>query len=164
MGRVDVKVEGIEKTIANLKKWQVVKRQAIEDVTLKTAIQIEGDAKGMCPKWTGRLRASLSHNTSGSGEGRGKVGPAAGGSDGVGEPDGPKGLVAVVGSNVAYAHMQEFGSWGDGPKPTGPTLNIPKRDHEPWDRPEGGFQFLTTAYTINRNKYIKRVEDVLKKD
>lgn len=169
MSKFDIKVEGAEKLIANLKKWQVVKRQAIEDVTKETAIRIESAAKPNCPHEYGRLKASLTHNISGSGRGRasatGGGGPAAQpAEDGVGEPDGPKGLVAVVGTNVPYAHMMEFGSWGDGPKPEGGLSLGRKKDHEPWPMREGGFQFLTRAYIDNKDKYIKRVEDVLKKD
>ena len=34
MSTVNVKVEGIQKTLASLRKWQLIKRQACED-TLK---------------------------------------------------------------------------------------------------------------------------------
>lgn len=159
-----IKVEGVEKVIANLKKWQVIKRQAIEDVNKVVGFKVERQAKAGCPVWTGRLRSSMSTNWSGSSMNRGQVGGSAKSDDGVGRPDGPTGLVTVVGSNVSYAHMQEFGSWGDGPKPTGDTLPMPKRKHEPMERPEGGFQMLTKAYIANEGEYVKRIEEVIKKD
>jgi HK97 gp10 family phage protein len=164
MSKVNVKIEGVEKTISNLKKWNEDKRRAVSQAAIKTAIQIASEAKPNCPKRFGRLRASLTANWSGSGMTRAAASGAGGAEDGVGQPDGPPGLVAVAGSNVAYAHMQEFGSWGDGPVPTGKQLNPPKRDHEPWARPKEGFQFLTRSYIANEGKFIKRVEEALKKD
>lgn len=164
MAKVSVKVEGVEKTLANLKKWQVVKRQAVEDVGKVIGFKIERQAKAGCPVWSGRLRASMSTNWSGSGMDRGRVDGSAGGNDGVGQPEGEKGLVTVVGSNVSYAHMQEFGTWGEGPKPTGERLPMPKRKHEPMPRPEGGFQMLTKAYLSHENEYVKRIEDAVGKD
>jgi hypothetical protein len=163
MGTISVKVEGIEKTLASLKKWQVIKRQACEDVLKKIGFKIEADAKRSTPVWTGRLRNSMSTNWSGSGMSKGKVSGAAKADDGVGEPQGPKGLVVVVGTNVLYAHMQEFGSWGEGPKP-GPGEKIPAREHEPWERPQGGFQMLTTAYTTHVVEVERDLAKVMGKD
>lgn len=159
-----VKIEGVEKLLSNLKKWQGIKRQAVADVNKVIGLKIERDAKSGCPVWTGRLRASMSTNWSGSGMDRGKVGGNAGANDGVGQPEGAPGMVTVVGSNVSYAHMQEYGSWGDGPKPTGERLPMPKRDHEPMERPDGGFQMLTKAYVAHENEYVKRIEEVVGKD
>lgn len=169
MSKIDIKVEGVEKLIANLKKWQVVKRQAVEDIGKETGYKIEKAAKDKTavPILTGRLRASLSTNWAGSNMPRGKVDTAAGDNDGVGQPEGPKGLVTVVGSNVAYAHMQEFGTWGDAPKPVGPMIGMPDRREEEaklGPRPEGGYQFLTRAFVTNRDEYVRRIEEALKKD
>jgi phage gpG-like protein len=161
---MDIKLEGVEKTIANLKKWQLVKREAVAGVGQAVGFKIERQAKEGCPVWTGRLRNSMSTNWSGSGMDRGRVGGDAKANDGVGQPEGEKGLVTVVGTNVSYAHMQEFGSWGDGPKPTGEAIAMPTRKHEPTPRPEGGFQMLTKAYLAHENEYVKRIEDAIGKD
>jgi hypothetical protein len=163
MGTVTVRMEGVAKALANLKKYQLIKRQACEDTLKKIGFKVEADAKRSTPMWTGRLRNSMSTNWSGSGMTRGKVSGTAKSDDGVGEPQGPKGLVVVVGTNVLYAHMQEFGSWGEGPKP-GPGEPIPKREHEPWDRPQGGFQMLTTAYTIHSGEVSREIAKIMGKD
>jgi len=163
MSTVNVKVEGIEKTLASLKKWQVIKRQACEDTLKKIGFKVEADAKRMTPVWTGRLRNSMSTNWSGSGMTKGKVSGTAKADDGVGEPQGPKGLVVVVGTNVLYAHMQEFGSWGEGPKP-GPGETMPKREHEAWPRPQGGFQMLTKAYLQHEGEVGKEIGKIMGKD
>jgi hypothetical protein len=164
MSKVNVKVEGIEKTLASLKKWQLIKRQAVEDTLKKIGYKVEADTKRGCPVWTGRLRNSMSTNWAGSGMARGKTGGgAAKPDDAVGQPAGEKGLVVVVGSNVSYAHMQEFGSWGDAPKP-GPGEPIPKREHEPWPRPPGGFQMLTKAYMQNENTVVSEIGKIMGKD
>jgi len=109
MSAVNVKVEGIEKTLASLKKWQIIKRQACEDTLKKIGFEVERDAKIFCPVKTGRLRSSLSTNWSGSGKSRGRTGGKAQADDGVGEPQGPQGLVVVVGTNVKYAIHVEYG-------------------------------------------------------
>ena len=109
MSTVNVKVEGIEKTLASLKKWQIIKRQACEDTLKKIGFKVEADAKIFCPVDTGRLRSSLSTNWSGSGKPRGRTGGKAQADDGVGEPNGPTGLVVVVGTNVKYAIHVEYG-------------------------------------------------------
>jgi len=59
---------------------------------------------------TGRLRASISSNWTGSGMARGKVEPPAEADDGVGQPT--KELTGVVGSNVEYARRLELGFVG----------------------------------------------------
>jgi len=163
MSKVTVKVEGVAKTLANLKKWQVIKRQACEDTLKKIGLKVEADAKRGTPVWTGRLRNSMSTNWAGSGMTRGKVSNPAKSDDGVGEPQGPKGLVVVVGSNVRYAHMQEFGTWGEGPYPA-PGEKIPTREHEPWPRPQGGFQFLTKAYLQHEGEVVTEIGKIIKKD
>lgn len=67
---------------------------------------------------TGRLRASISTNWSGSSMSRGKVGGKALASDGVGMPK-AKGdrFTVVVGSNVEYAPLLEFGTIKMQPRP-----------------------------------------------
>jgi len=59
---------------------------------------------------TGRLRASISANWTGSGLSRGNVSSPAKADDGVGQPT--KKLTGVVGSNVSYARRIELGFVG----------------------------------------------------
>jgi len=59
---------------------------------------------------TGRLRASISSNWTGSGMAKGKVESPAEADDGVGQP--AKELTGVVGSNVEYARRLELGFVG----------------------------------------------------
>jgi len=163
MSTVNVKVEGIEKTLASLKKWQIIKRQACEDTLKKIGFKVEADAKRGTPVWTGRLRNSMSTNWSGSGMTKGKVSGTAKADDGVGEPQGPKGLVVVVGTNVKYAHMMEFGSWGEGPKP-GPGEALSGENKNRQELPQGGFQFLTKAYLQHKGEVGTEIGKVMGKD
>lgn len=59
---------------------------------------------------TGRLRASISSNWTGSGMAKGKVKSPAEADDGVGQPT--KELTGVVGTNVEYARRLELGFVG----------------------------------------------------
>jgi len=160
--QITVKVEGIEAAISKLKKWEVIKIQGCKDVLLKAGYEVEADAKKGTPVWTGRLRNSMTTNWSGSGKARMSARAPAKAEDTVGEPAGAPGLVVVVGSNVSYAHMQEYGSWGGAEKP-GKGMKLPKRTHEAMPRPAGGFQMLTKAYLKNKNKLAKKIGEVLKK-
>ena len=163
---VTAKVEGLEKAIANLKKYPLVKTQAVKDVLKETGFKIEASAKkdGNCPVDSGRLRASISTNWSGSSMNRGKTGSQAKSEDGVGRPGGKPGLTVVVGSNVKYAHIQEFSHWGDATKPgPGDYPSKKGRKHEPRKRPAEGFLYLTKAYHKNEPEGLKRIKTVLKK-
>jgi len=100
--KVTVKVEGVEKAISELKKYQVIKRQAIKDILAEVGFKIEGDAKREVRVDTGRLRASVSTGISG------KLGHSD--KDKVDQPSGERGMVVVVGTNVEYAPYQEFGT------------------------------------------------------
>lgn len=163
--KITVKVEGIEKAVANLKKYQIIKRQAVKDVLLEQGFKIEADAKRGSPLMTGRLRASISTNWSQSGMTEGKTGSQAKAGDGVGVPPGEKGLTVVVGSRVAYAHQQEFGHWGDAPKlGPGEYINWKKRKHEHQKRPSGGFQFLTKAFLKHEGETLTRIKKIFRKD
>jgi len=171
MSTINVKVEGIEKTLASLKKWQIIKHQACADVLKKIGFKVEGDAKrnhvadGPMVQ-TARLVDSLTTNWSGSGMARGKVRSRADANDGVGEPQGPKGLVVVVGTNVKYAHIQELGTWSEegeeGPK-VGPSESLKKR-RPSMPRPQGGFQFLTKAYLQHEGEVGTEIGKVMGKD
>ena len=114
---IDIKVTGVKETLANLKKYQVIKSGAVKIALKEVGFKIEGDAKRDCPVDTGRLKASLSTNWSGSPLAHGSTGQKATGDDGVGRPIGPPGLIVVVGTNVKYAAAVEFGGiralkWG----------------------------------------------------
>ena len=161
MGKVNVKVEGVEKTVQNLKEWQQKKRKAVSGALITVGYKVQATTQARVdriPVLSNRLRSSITTNWSGSGQPRI-------GQDGVGQPDGEPGMVVVVGTNVLYSHMQEFGSWGDGPKPTGKMLPMPdRREYEQMTRPPGGFQFLTKAYFEHENEVPRRIEEALKKD
>jgi len=114
---INIKVKGVQETVANLKEYQVIKTGAVKIALKEVGFKIQGDAKKNCPVDTGRLRASLSTNWSGSPLSHGRTGSKATGDDGVSRPIGPPGLVVVVGTNVKYAPYVEFGSiralkWG----------------------------------------------------
>jgi len=103
-------VHGIPEVIANLKKYQLIKTQAIKDRLKKQAFKIELAAKEGCPVKTNRLRSSISTNWAGSSMSEGKTGGQAMSGDGVKKPDGPKDLVYVVGTNVKYGPYIEHGT------------------------------------------------------
>jgi phage gpG-like protein len=119
--------------------------------------------KGKIPIQTGRLRNSITIAKSGDATAKGTPTEPK---DAINPPAGPPGLVVAVGSNVKYAHMQEFGSWGEGPKP-GKGDYPPKREQDEerrMTRRKGGFLFLTKAYIRNKDSLEKRISQVLKED
>jgi HK97 gp10 family phage protein len=139
---VTIELEGVEKLLDNLKRYQIVKTEACRNVLKAAGFAIATDAKRYCPVLTGRLRASLSVNWSSSGMTRGKVNGKAEAEDGVGQPAGKPGLVVVVGSNVQYAPYVEEGS-----------RYMPAR------------HYLFRAYRDHRDKIEQRLKDILgKKD
>jgi HK97 gp10 family phage protein len=111
-------------------KWnaEAVKRKAIERAQkglIAVGFQIERDAKQMCPVDSGRLRASISTNWTGSGMERGRTDAFTSGNeyqkqmesvdasqDGIGNPEkkGNDNFTVVIGTNVAYAWFIEFGT------------------------------------------------------
>ena len=104
-------ISGIPEAIANLKKYQLIKTQAVKDRLKKQAFKVELAAKEMSAVDTGRLRASISTNWSGSNMNEGKTGPKALPGDGIKRPEGPPELVYVVGTNVKpYAPYVEHGT------------------------------------------------------
>ena len=118
---ISVKVKGIPEAIEKLKKYQGEKIQAAKDELKKVGFKIELAAKEIATEKgvvdTGRLRASITTNWSGSTLNRAQIknpirdpkNPSKS-EDAIGRPDGPKDLVLVVGTNVNYARIQEFGS------------------------------------------------------
>jgi phage gpG-like protein len=157
---INIKIEGVEKAIANIKKWQLVKHQACEDVLKEIGFKVERDAKLLCPVKTGRLRSSLSTNWSQSGKARGRTGGKAQINDGVGEPQGPRGLVVVVGTNVKYAASVEYGH-----------LAKSKQGEESFfglgigvSTIVKGRPYLTPAYLMHKGEVEPRLGQILKKD
>lgn len=142
--QIDVKLEGIEKAIAALKKYQLVKIQGTKDVLKEVAFKIEAAAKQIMSEkgvWdTGRGASSMSTNWSGSGMAEGKTGSKAQSGDGMPEPQGAAGLVICVGSNVFYLPYHEHG-----------TSRIDARP------------FLFPAYFMHVNEAHKRLSELYKK-
>jgi len=112
-------VSGIPEAIANLKKYQLIKTQAVKDRLKKQAFKVELAAKEMAPvsPHGGRLRASITTNWAGSIFNRASVKNPCKKSenptmpdDGIGKPDGLSELLYVVGTNVFYALYQEHGT------------------------------------------------------
>lgn len=136
-------ISGIPEAIANLKKYQIIKTQAVKDRLKKQAFKVELAAKEMAPVLTGRLRASISTNWSGSNMNEGKTGAQAQSGDGIKRPDGPPELVYVVGTNVIYARVQEHG-W--------PPRNITGRP------------YLFPAYFMYEGETILALAKIMKED
>lgn len=146
-------VTGIPEAIANLKKYQIIKTQAIKDRLKKQAFKVELAAKEMVAVDTGRLRASISTNWSGSSFARAKpkggvtIGRKSGrkpnqkADDGVGQPQGPKDLVYIVGTNVDYGPSVEF--------------NTSKRIGRP---------YLYPAYFMYEGETIMAIGKIMKED
>jgi len=119
---MSVKVVGVAKVQARIDKLVRLKTEAIKKELLKNGFRIEGlaketgKAKGV---WdTGRLMGSISTNWRWSNIAEGRTqGPAKSG-DGIKRPAGTKTrFVVVVGTNVKYALVNEFGSSRMGARP-----------------------------------------------
>ena len=110
-------VTGVPEAIANLKKYQVIKTQAVKDRLKKQAFKVELQAKCVVAVDYGRLRASITTNWAGSEMDRAKIknpctakeNPSTP-QDAIGRPGGEKELVYIVGSNVKYAPYVEHGT------------------------------------------------------
>ena len=153
--KITVNVKGIPEALERLKKYQAIKREACSRVLKETGFKIEADAKKDCPVKYGRARASLTTNWSGSGIGRqtpkspikNPANPTQP-DDGIGQPQGPKGLVVVVGSNVHYVPYLEFGSFR--------ALKVGGY------RGRSGKLFLTKAYLKHEGEALRRIKKVFK--
>ena len=148
--RITVKVEGVEGLLKNLKKYQLIKREACQIALKEQGFKVERDAKKNCPVQTGRLRASISTNWSKSGMPEGRKGGQAKGGDGVGQPPGERGLVVVVGTNVFYGPSVEFGSFT--------SLKVGGY------RGRAGKLYLTKAYLAHEGETLNRIKKIFKKD
>lgn len=106
------------KVIWNDKKVKEHARHKLADRLKRIGFAIEGDAKRMCPVDTGRLRASITTNWTGSGRSRAEVKKPAKAEDGIGEPGGSKKkFMVVVGTNVEYGTYVEYGASGKSAQP-----------------------------------------------
>lgn len=110
---ITVKMTGVEEIMSSIQKLAIASPQAVKAGTLRVAMKIERQAKAMCAVDTGRLRASISTNWTGSGKSRGDVEPKAQPEDGTGQPQEKSDtFTAVVGTNVKYGPRIEFGFVG----------------------------------------------------
>lgn len=141
--KITIKVEGLEKAIKKIKKYQIIKREAVSIALISVGLKIESAAKQIITEKravdTGRLRASISVNWSSSGKAEGKTGSQAQSGDGIKAPQGPKGLVVVVGTAVSYSTAIEFGVSGT------------KRQGRP---------YLYPAYFMHEGEAISRIKKV----
>ena len=85
--QITIKVNGIPKALANLKKYQFKKKEQIKQELRIGAFKVEGFAKDLVVVLTGRLRASITTDDSDIGV-----------------------LIMRVGSDVVYAPYIEFGT------------------------------------------------------
>jgi hypothetical protein len=152
---ITVKFKGTETVKKNLDKWEKKKLSSLEDECKKTGFDIERDAKMTVPVMYGYLKASLTTSW--------PNGPDYSNIHGIKRPSTEIGVFRVViGTNVPYAHIQEFGYWGDAPKPIGGD-RPPKRGHIPRKRPASGFLYLTKAYHKNRSLLKGRLKSMMSK-
>lgn len=106
---IDVKVTGIEDIQSSIKELLFGSAQDVKRGVLRVGMKIERQAKANVPVDTGRLRASISQNWTGSGKSHGDVDSKAKAEDGVGQPtEKSDTFTEVVGTNVEYAPMVEF--------------------------------------------------------
>ncbi len=115
--KTSIQVIGTQIIVKNLGILSFKATQAVKDATLKVAYMVMNDAKILSPVDTGRLRASISVNWTGSGMQYGKVQgrvearagrKASTAADGIGQPPSSlKGFSAAVGTNVEYAEDVE---------------------------------------------------------
>lgn len=108
-----VKLTGSKEAIENMRKVVGETQKEIRDAVLKTAFDIEKDAKELVPVDTGRLRASITVNWPDSNFARAPLqGPVKESrpEDGIERPEAvPETFNAIIGTNVEYARKVEFG-------------------------------------------------------
>lgn len=141
-----VKVTGIQEVIKNLKRYQIIKTQAIKDIMMECGLKVEMAAKEMCPVDYGRLRASITTAKSGGTKPQikspcNKPENPSKSEDAINPPSGPIGLVVAIGTNVKYGPYVEHGA--------------PKMPARP---------FLFPAYFMFEGEVLRRIGKVMKKD
>jgi len=153
--KVTIKLKGADKAVKDMHAYYKKKKPKVEDVIKQTVITIASDAKPNAPKKWNVLRASLTASWT--------RGPDRSSKKGVRPPATKSGrFTGVSGTNVRYAHMQEFGTWGDAKYPDDGE-SPPKRDHEPWARPSEGFLFLTKSYEQHKNDPERKIKAIFRK-
>lgn len=141
-------VHGIPEVIANLKRYQFIKIQAVKDRLKKQSFKVELAGKEMCPVRYGRAKASITVNWSGSPMNRATIinpcrapeNPSKP-DDTIGQPTGPKDLLYAIGSNVDYVPHLEHG-----------TSKMPARP------------FLYPAYFMYEGETVMALAKIMKED
>lgn len=114
---VDVKMTGIETLRENvsriIKTTPTATMKGVKRIAFKIETQAKLNITALGAVDTGRLRASISTNWTGSGISRGKVDSKAKAEDGVGPPQTKKDVFsATTGTNVEYGRRIEHGFVG----------------------------------------------------
>lgn len=152
---ITIRLKGDKEAIKDIHAYYDKKEPEVEDKLKQVGFRIERDAKGSVPVMYGRLQSSLTTSWS-------RNGPDHSHRKGVARPSTKKDrFTVVVGTSVQYAHMQEFGHWGDAPKP-GKGEYPPKREHVPAQRPKEGFLYLTKAYEQHKDEPERDIRRVFK--
>lgn len=142
---VGVKVTGTKLVIENIEKQKKKIKAEVSQVLVKTGFDVERLAKKLVPVQYGRLKSSISTVWTASGRNFANK-------DGVTAPPTKlKTFTVKVGTSVKYAHMQEFGHWGDAPKPNKGEYPS-RRKHTPRKRPSQGFLYMTRSYKFHAAK------------
>lgn len=152
---VTIRLKGGKEAIRDIDAYYKRKQPLVEKSIIKTLFKIEREAKGRVPVMYARLQNSLTSSWS-------RTGPDHSHREGVARPDAKKDrFTGVTGTNVKYAHMQEFGWWGEAPKPDKGDYP-PKRDHTPAQRPKEGFLYLTKAYEQHKDEPAREIRRIFK--
>lgn len=144
---IGIKTKGLKQLNQNIKEYGKASHRSIEKILLKAGFVTQRDARKRVPVQFGVLQRSITVNWSISGKNLDNI-------QGVSEPTFKIGEFKVkVGTNVKYAHMQEFGSWGPGPKAgPGEAPTTKGRSSRKRKRPSAGFLYLTRAFILNEKK------------
>jgi hypothetical protein len=138
------KIEGMKEAIRNIQDWEVEKIRQSRLQIERSAINIEREAKNLCPVDFGILRSSIEKTVDASDAGRI--------------------LSAEVGTNIEYAPFVEFG--------TGSGVSVPAGQEEFAMQFKGktgrkrnypARPFLFPAWERERPKFVKSMEAILAK-
>lgn len=137
-----ISIKGMPECLAKLVSMPEEVRRVFRNQVIQSGMIVEADAKHNCPVDTGRLRASITTNWTGSGLGRAVVTAPVKNTepdDSVGEPssDDPVLTTVVVGSNVSYAPEVEY---------------LTERHHK-----TGRAPYLYPAFADNQNRIIDKI-------
>jgi HK97 gp10 family phage protein len=106
---IKLELKGLDELQRKLEKLEKDFPEATHQGMIDAGFYAQKIAKRLVRVDTGRLRASISVNWTGSGLGNGAVEDKAKKSDGVKEPK-DKGFTVVIGTRVEYAVYQELGT------------------------------------------------------